>query len=212
MKAQASNASVPILDLETSGATLDLYLEIDLQEQDKFIRLPVHVKNLADEGVILEVLDLPPGLDGSLLNQKAIIHLEPHGVTKETRVQSQVVWVRQGERGSGHYLLGLDLTEADFRTRRFLENLVARPKDMAELWTSWDQVHSIQADQPHDSKIIFYLGAGIFVGGVGLKATLPGSYDVMAMTLILVGMYVIAGKCLWDWWRRRTLRKAESRP
>jgi hypothetical protein len=210
MKAQLENATVPILNPETSEASSDLYLEIVPQGQNKSVRLPVHVKNLADEGVILEVFDLPPKLDSeTLLQQAAIIHLVPDGIAKETRVRSKVVWVRQGEGGGGHYLLGLDLGEADFRTRRVLEKFLARPKDMSDLWTYWDQVQTKPANNPHDGRIISYLGAGVSLGGLALKVTLPDSYDVLALTLTLLGIYIIAGKCLWDWWRKRALRKED---
>ncbi len=143
MKAQVSNATMPNLNLGTPGVTPGLYLEIESQGHDKSFRLPVHVEDLAAEGVILEVVDLPPGLKGeALLHQEGIIHLVPDGFTKETQLRSKVVWIRQGERGASHYLLGLDLGEADFRVRRSLENLIARPKDISDLWTYWDQVQT----------------------------------------------------------------------
>jgi hypothetical protein len=208
MKTSIDNASMPVLDVETPGATPDLFLEIDPQEKNTSFRLPVRVKNLADEGVILEVFDLPSGLNGeTLLQKEAVIHLVPDGVTKETRLRSKVVWTRQGERGACHFLLGLDLNGADFRTRRILEKLVARPKDMSKLWTYWDQVQAKPADHPNNGRIVFYLGAVISLGGLGLKATLPDSYDVLAMTLTLLGIYVIAGKFFWDWWHQRTVHK-----
>jgi len=209
MKARKDNAGVPIPDLGPPGAAADLYLEIEPRGHNKSSRLPVQVKNLADEGVILEAVDLPAEFDGeTLLQQRAVIHLAPDGVTKETQLRSQVVWVRQGEGGAGHFLLGLDLGAADFRTRRVLEKFVARPKDMSDLWTYWDQVQPKAAAQiagANDGKIIFYLGAGVTVVGLALKVALPHSYDVMAMTLTLVGVYLIAGKCLWNWWRGRTV-------
>ncbi len=201
MKAPIDNATVPVPDMGTSGATSDLYLEVEPQGQDKSLRLPVHVHNLAAEGVILEVADLPPGLTGeTLLQQEGIIHMVPDGVTKETQLRSKVVWVRQGERGTSHYLLGLDLGEADFRARRSLEKLIARPRDMSDLWTYWDEVQTKPAT--NDGRIIFYVGAGAFLGGLALKVALPDSYNAMAIILALSGGYVIAGKCLWNWWRR----------
>ena len=141
MKALISNATSPILDVEAPGVTPDFYLEIEPQGQGKFFRLPVQVKDLTAEGVILEVVDLPHDLKvESLLDQLGIIHLAPDGFSKETQLRTTVDWVRQGERGSSHYLLGLDLKEADFRFRRSLENLLARPKDISDLWRYWDQV------------------------------------------------------------------------
>lgn len=208
MKTLKDNAGVSIPGLGTPGADSDLYLEIEPRGHNKSSRLPVQVKNLANEGVILEVSDLPNGLDGeALLQQPAVIHLAPDGVTKETRLRSEVVWVRQGERGAGHYLLGLDWGEADFRTRRVLEKFVSRPKDMSDLWTYWDQVQPKPTNHTNHGSYVFYLGAGVSLGGLALEVALPRSYDVMAMTLTLMGIYVIAGKCLWNWWRRRTVPK-----
>ena len=141
MKAPISNATSPILDVEAPGVTPDFYLEIEPQGQGKFFRLPVQVKDLTAEGVILEVVDLPHDLKvESLVDQLGIIHLAPDGFSKETQLRTTVVWVRQGESDSSHYLLGLDLKEADFRFRRSLENLLARPKDISDLWRYWDQV------------------------------------------------------------------------
>jgi hypothetical protein len=201
MKAPIDNGTVPIPVMGTSGATPDLYLEVEPQGQDKSFRLPVHVQNLAAEGVILEVADLPPGVKGeTLLQQEGIIHLVPDGLTKETQLRTKVVWVRQGERGPSHYLLGLDLEEADFRARRSLEKLITRPKDMSDLWKYWDQGQTKPA--PNDGRIIFYVGAGAFLAGLALKVALPDSHNAMAIILALAGGYVIAGKCLWNWWRR----------
>jgi hypothetical protein len=211
MKTLKDNAGAAIPELATTGAALDMYLEVEPLGHNGSSRLPVQVKDLADEGVILEVADFPNGFDGeALLQQPAVIHLAPDGVTKETQLPSKVVWVRQGENGTSHYLLGLDLGEADFRARRVLKKFVSRPKDMADLWTYWDQAQPKPAEPAaptNDSKIIFFLGAGVSVAGVALKVTLPSSYDVMAMTLVLVGIYMIAGKCLWNWWRGRTVPK-----
>jgi hypothetical protein len=206
MKAQVSNATMPNPNLGTSGATADIYLEIESLGKDESLRLPVHVKDLADAGVILEIVDLPPGMKGeSLLHQEGIIHMGPDGFTKETQLRTNVVWIRQGDRGSSHYLLGLDLGKADFRARRSLENLIARPKDISDLWTYWDQVQTKPATD--NGRIIFYLGAGAFLGGLGLKVALPDSDSTLAMTLTLLGIYLIAGKCLWNWWRGRSIPK-----
>lgn len=204
MKALISNATSPILDVEAPGVTPDFYLEIEPQGQGKFFRLPVQVKDLTAEGVILEVVDLPHDLKvESLLDQLGIIHLAPDGFSKETQLRTTVNWVRQGERGSSHYLLGLDLQEADFRFRRSLENLLARPKDISDLWTYWDQVHPQPATG--DGRFIFYLCAAALLGGVALQFALPDSYQSLANILILFGSLVIAGKCLWHWRRERSL-------
>lgn len=204
MKALISNATSPILDVEAPGVTPDFYLEIEPQGQGKFFRLPVQVKDLTAEGVILEVVDLPHDLKvESLLDQLGIIHLAPDGFSKETQLRTTVVWFRQGERGSSHYLLGLDLQEADFRFRRSLENFLARPKDISDLWTYWDQVHPKPATG--DDRFIFYLCAAALLGGVALEFALPDSYQSLANILILFGSLVIAGKCLWHWRRERSL-------
>lgn len=206
MKAQVSNATMQNLNLGTPGVTADLYLEIESQGQDQSFRLPVHVKDLADVGVILEVGDLPPGLQGeSLLHQEGIIHMVPDGFTKETQLRSKVAWIRQGEQGSSHYLLGLELGEADFRARRTLEKLIARPKDISDLWTYWDQVQPKPVT--NSGRSILYVGAGAFLGGLALRFAVPDSSNALAMVLTLSGLYVIAGKCLWNWWRGRGIPK-----
>jgi hypothetical protein len=208
MKAQINNATLPDSHLGTPRVTADLFLEIEPQGQDNSFRLPVYVKDLATEGVILEVADLPPGLKGeSLLHQEGIILMVPDGLTKETQLRSKVVWIRQGERGSSHYLLGLDLGEADLRARRSLENLMARPKDISDLWTYWDQVQPKPEPADNNGRIILYAGVGAFLGGLALKVALPDSNNILAMVLTLLGLYVIAGKCLWNWWRGRNLPK-----
>ena len=204
MKALISNAPSPILDVDALGVTPDFYLEIEPQGQGKFLRLQVHVKDLNAAGVILEVIDLPLDVKvESLLDQLGIIHLAPDGFSQETQLRTTVDWVRQGERGSSHYLLGLDLQEADFRFRRSLENFLARPKDISDLWKYWDQVHP----QPvaGDGRFIFYLCAAALLGGAALEFTLPDSYKSLANILILFGSLVIAGKCLWHWRRERNL-------
>ena len=96
MKAPISNAASPIIDGEAPEATPDFYLEMDPQAQGKFFRLPVQVKELTAEGVILEVVDLPRDLKvESLVDQLGIIHLAPDGFSKETQLRTTVVWVRQ---------------------------------------------------------------------------------------------------------------------
>ncbi|MGO8760755.1 MAG: hypothetical protein ACLP2P_04645 [Desulfobaccales bacterium] len=204
MKALISNVTSPIPAPDAPEATPDFYLEIEPQGQGKFFRLPVQVKDLTAAGVILEVVDLPPDLQVErLLDQLGIIHLAPDGFSQETQLRTTVDWVRQKESGSSQYLLGLDLPEADFRFRRSLENLLARPKDISDLWKYWDQVHP----QPvaGDGRFIFYLCAAALLGGAALEFTLPDSYKSLANILILFGSLVIAGKCLWHWRRERNL-------
>jgi hypothetical protein len=206
MKTQLSTATMENLNLGTPGVNPDLYLEIESQGGDQSLRLPVSVKDLSAEGLILEAIDLPPKLQGeSLLHQEGIIHMVPDGFTKETLLRSKVVWMRQGERGPSHYLLGLELGEADFRARRSLEKLIARPKDISDLWTYWDQVQPIPAS--HNGRIIFYVGAAALLGGVALQVALPDFYNAPATILIFFGIYTIAGKCLWNWWRKRSIPK-----
>ncbi|OGR27889.1 MAG: hypothetical protein A2139_06045 [Desulfobacca sp. RBG_16_60_12] len=204
MKTLISNATSPILDVKAPGVTPDFYFEIESPGQGKFFRLPVQVKDLTAEGVILEVVDLPHDLEvESLLDQLGIIHLAPDGFSRETQLRTTVDWVRQGERGSSHYLLGLDLQEADFRFRRSLENLLTRPKDISHLWTYWDQVQPPPATG--EGRFIFYLCAAALLGGVALQFALPDSYQSLANILILFGSLVIAGKCLWHWRRQCSL-------
>ncbi len=209
LKAQLSTATTENLNLVTPGVNTDnkdLYLEIESDGRGHSLRLPVSVKDLSAEGVILEAVDLPPKLQGeSLLHQEGIIHMVPDGFTKETQLRSKVVWMRQGERGPSHYLLGLELGEADFRARRSLERLSARPKDISDLWTYWDQVQPKPAS--HNGRLIFYVGAAALLGGVALQVTLPDSYNAPATILTFFGIYMIAGKCLWNWWRKRSIPK-----
>jgi hypothetical protein len=204
MKAKISNDTMPNDNLGRPWVNAELSLEIESQGQDQSFRLPVHVKGLAAEGVILEVIGLPPGLQAeSLLHQEGVIHMVPDGFTKETQLRSKVVWIRQGEQGSSHYLVGLDLGEAEFRARRSLENLIARPKDISDLWNYWDQVQAKPA--ANNGRSIFYVGFGSFLGGLALKVALPDSNNPLPMVLTLSGIYVIAGKCLWNWWRGRSI-------
>jgi hypothetical protein len=205
MNTTISNTRLPISDMET-GVKADFSLEIEPQGQGKLFRLPVQVKDLAPEGVILEVLVLPHGVKvETLLHQEGIIHMAGDGFSKETQLHSKVVWIRQGDRGSSHFLLGLDLERADFRSRRSLESLIARPKDISDLWTYWDQVQTKPA--PSDGRIMFYVGAGALLGGMGLQFSLPDTYNALATILTFFGIYMIAGKCLWNWWRGRSIPK-----
>ncbi|MFZ5449433.1 MAG: hypothetical protein ACOZFS_12420 [Thermodesulfobacteriota bacterium] len=206
MKATIKKATFPTLDMNTPELVPFFSLELDPQGQGNSIRFPVKVKDLAAEGVILEVVDLPPGLQAeTLLNQESILHMASDGFARETQLRSKLVWCRRGETGPSHYLLGLDLEGADFRSRRFLENLIARPKDISDLWTYWDQVQTKPASD--DSRIIFYIGAMAFLGGIVLQATLPDSYGALATIMTFFGIYMIAGKCLWTWWRKRNIPK-----
>jgi hypothetical protein len=204
MKALLSNATSPILDREAPGVTPDFFLEIEAQAQGKLLRLPVRVKDLTAAGVILEVVDLPHDLKvESLVDLVGIIHLAPDGFSKEIQLRTTVVWVRQGESGPSHYLLELDLKDADFQFRRSLENLLARPKDISDLWRYWDQVKSKPATG--DGRFVFYLGAAALLGGVALQFGLPDFHNFLAIILILFGSLVIATKCLWHGWRERSL-------
>ena len=206
MKAPISNGTSPILDVEAPGVTPDFYLEIEPQAQGKLLRLPVRVRDLTADGVILEMVDLPHDLKvEGLVHQLGIIHLAPDGFSKETQLRTTVVWVRQGESGPSHYLLGMDLKEADFQFRRSLENLLARPKDISDLWKYWDQVKPKPATG--DGRSVFYLGAAALLGGVALQFGLPDVYNSLAIILILLGSLVIAGKCLWHWWREAGLSR-----
>jgi hypothetical protein len=200
MKEPISKATSSILDVKAPGGNPDFYLDIEPQGQGKLVRLPVQVKDLTAEGVILEVVDLPHGLKvEGLVDQMGIIHLTPDGFSKETELRTSLVWVRQVQTNPPHYLLGLDLKEADFQFRRSLENLLARPKDISDLWRYWDQVTPKPATG--DGRFILYLGAAALLGGAALQFGLPDSHNFLAVILILFGSFVIAGKCLWHWWR-----------
>jgi hypothetical protein len=204
MKALKSNATSPILLGEDPGVNPFIYLEIEPQGLGKFFRLPVQVKGLSDEEVVLEVAELPQDVQAeNFADQLGIIHLAPDGFSKNAQLQTKVVWVCQGESGSSPYLLGLDLTEASFRFRRSLEHIVARPKDISDLWRHWDQVQTKVFSG--DSRFIFYLCVMALLVGVALQFVLPESYKSLANILILFGSLAIAGKCLWHWWRERGL-------
>jgi hypothetical protein len=190
MKASVSNDTPPRFDVESPGVTPDGYLEIEPQGQGKFSRLPVHIKELTGEGVVLEVADLPDEIKvEGLVDQSGIIHLAPDGLSKETQLRTKVAWFRQGELGASHYLLGFDLKEADFQFRRSLENLLARPKDISDLWKYWDQVQLKPANG--ESRIIFYLGAAALLGGMALQVARPDSQNPLPIVLILLGSNVI---------------------
>jgi hypothetical protein len=204
MKSPINNVTSPILAGAPPGGTPVFYLEIEPQGQGKFFRLPVQVQGLTPEEVVLEMIELPHDLKAeNLLDQSGVIHLSADGFSRETQLRTTVVWCRQGESGSAHYLLGLDLKEADFRFRRSLENLLTRPKDISDLWKHWDQVQTKPATG--DGRFIFYLCVAVLLGGVALQFALPDSYKSLANILILLSSTVIAGKCLWHWWRERDL-------
>jgi hypothetical protein len=204
MKALISKATTPILHGEMTGVTPDFSLEIEPQGQGEILRLPVQVKVLTPEEVVLEVIELPQDLKAeSLLDQSGVIRLAPDGFSKETQFRTTVAWVRQDESSPAHYLLGLDLQAADFRFRRSLESILARPKDISDLWRHWDQGRTSAV--PGDGRFIFYLGAAAVLVGVALHVVLPDSHKSTANLLILLGSLVIAGKCLWHWWRERGL-------
>jgi hypothetical protein len=207
MKATINSPTSPMPRIKAPGDSADFYLEIEPQGHGKIFRLPVRAKDLAAEGIILELTDPPPGLEvEALLQQEGTIHMAPDGFSKETQLRSKVVWARQGEPGSSHYLLGVEMEGTDFRSRRSLENLLARPKDISDLWTHWDRAQTEPATAS-DSRIMFYVGAGALLGGVALQIALPDSYHALAMILTLVGIYAIAGKCLLNWWRGRSVVK-----
>lgn len=209
MKVMKNNPTSPIPAAEAPAVNPDFYFEIEPQGLGKSFRLPVQVKGLSAEEVILEVAELPHDLTAeSSSDQPGIIHLAPDGFSKEAQLRTRVVWVRQEESDSSHYLLGLDLKEADFRFRRSLENLLARPKDISDLWKHWDQVKPKPEPEPKpqttagEGRFVFYLGAAALFGGVALQFGLPDAYNSLAVILIMLGSIVIAGKCLWHWWRQ----------
>jgi hypothetical protein len=208
MKGKTSKATLAILHQEAPGTTGDFYLEIEPQGRRDFIRLPVKVKELAAEGVVLEVVDLSQGLEiQTLVNQEGIIHLAPDGFSKQARLRGKVVWWRAGpgELEPSHYLLGVDLEKSDFRSRRFLENLLARPRDISDLWKHWDEIQIKAVDR--DGRIIFYLGGGALLGGLAMYLSLADPYKGLANILTFSGSLLIAGQCLRHWWRDRRLAK-----
>jgi hypothetical protein len=206
MKAPISNVTSPSINAEAPGVTPDFYLEIEPQGQGKLLALPVQVKDLSAEGVILDLVELPDGLEAeSLVDQLGVIHLAPDGLSKETQLRTTVIWVRQEESDSSHWLLGLDLKEADFQFRRSLENFLARPKDISDLWRYWDQVKPKPQTAVGEGRLVFYLGAAALLGGVALQFGLPDAYNSLAVILIMLGSLLIAGKCLWHWWRQGSL-------
>jgi hypothetical protein len=206
MKAPKSNDTPPSFDVESPGVTPDCYLEIEPHGQGKFSWLPVQINELTAEGVVLEVVGLPGEIKvESLVDQSGIIHLAPDGFSKETQLRTKVTWFRQGEPGNSHYLLGFDLKEADFQFRRSLENLLARPKDITDLWKYWDQFKPGPTNG--ESRFIFYLGAAALLGGVTLQIVQPDSPNPLPILLILLGSFIIAGKCLWHWWREHSLSR-----
>ena len=86
--------------MESPGVTPECYLEIEPQGQGKFSWLPVQIKELTAEGVVLEVVGLPDEIKvESLVDQSGIIHLTPDGFSKETQLRTKVAWFRQGELG-----------------------------------------------------------------------------------------------------------------
>jgi hypothetical protein len=206
MKELISNATLPILTGEATGVDPDIYLEIEPQGLGRLFRLPVQLNGLSAKEVVLKVIELPQSvLAVSLLNQSGIIHLAPDGFSKDVQFRTRVVWLRQVENGSCHYLLGLELKGADFRFRRSLKNLLARPKDISAIWNHWDQVQ-IKA-VPADARFIVYLCVIALLVGAALQFILPDLYKPLANILILSGCLAIAGKSLWHWWRERDLSR-----
>jgi hypothetical protein len=204
MKAMIPNATLPTPAGEAPGSDPDIYLEIEPQGPGKLFRLPVQLSGLSAEEVVVNVAGLPHDLQAeSLVEQSGRIYLPPDGFSKDAQLRTTVVWFRQEESGSPHCLLGLDLKDADFRFRRSLENLLARPKDISDLWRHWDRVQTKVF--PGDSRFIFYLCLMALLVGVALQFVLPDSYQSMANILILFASLAIAGKCLWHWWRERGL-------
>jgi hypothetical protein len=209
MKEKTSKVTFPTLNQEATGTTGDFYLEIEPRGQRDFFRVPVKVKELAAEGVVLEVVHLAQGLEvQTLVNQEGIIHLAPDGFSRQAQLRGKVVWWRPGtgELEPFHYLLGLDLGKADFRSRCFLENLLTRPRDISDLWKHWDESQIKPADR--DGRIIFYLGVGALLGGAAMYFTLAEPYKSLANILTFSGSLLIAGQCLRHWWRDRRLAKA----
>lgn len=209
MKGKTSKVTFPILNQEAAGTPGDFYLEIEPRGQKDFCRLPVKVKELAAEGVVLEAVHLAPGLEvQTLVNQEGIIHLAPDGFSRQAQLRGKVVWWRPetGELEPSHYLLGLDLGKADFRSRRFLENLLTRPRDISDLWKHWDESQTKPARRA--GRIISYLGGGALLGGAAMYLTLAEPYKGLANILTFSGSLLIAGQCLRHWWRDRRLAKA----
>jgi hypothetical protein len=208
MKGQTSTVNLSIFHQEAPGTSGDFYLEMEPRGCKDFVRLPVKVKELTDEEVILEVDDLAQGLEGqTLVNQEGIIHLAPDGLSQQAQLRGKVVWWRPGtgELEGSHYLLGLGLGKADFRSRRFLANLLARPRDISDLWKHWDESQTKPADC--DGRIILGLGGGALLGGLALYLTVAEPYRGLANILTFSGSLLIAGQCLRHWWRDRRLAK-----
>jgi hypothetical protein len=204
MKSLKSNSAAPLLDVDAPAAVADIYLEVEPQGYGEFLRLPAHVKELTEAGVILEVPDLPSEVRAeSLVDQIGIVHVPSDGFSPATQLRATVGGCRPGGNGPAPYLLGLDLHDVDARGRQALAAVWARPKDMTDLWRYWDQVQLKPAAR--DSRFIFCLCAAAVLGGLALQFVLPEAYQSLANILILSGSIVIAGACLWHWRRERSL-------
>lgn len=191
------------------GMAPDLSLEIEPREPGEPLRLPVHLKSLSSEGVILEGVDPAQHLQVQRLRgQPGSIHLAPDGFTQSPQIRGKVTWVRDPESRSANFLLGLELEKTDRRAWRFLEKLLVPRSDISELWNHWDRIRAKPIFR-YDP-VIYYVGLGSFLGGLALHFTLPDPYGIVGCFLAFYGSLIIAGKSLWNWWRDRSRKLAET--
>jgi hypothetical protein len=91
MKSLKSNSAAPLLDVDAPAAVADIYLEVEPPGYGKFLRLPAHVEELNEAGVILEVPDLPSEVRAeSLVDQIGIVHVPSDGLSPATQLRATV--------------------------------------------------------------------------------------------------------------------------
>jgi len=181
-----------------------LRLEIAGQQGETPHLIPVRIRNLSTEGVILTVTN--PGHIPDWQRYRGadcVLRVEDHGGGESLNINAQITWARSGGTGQPPLSLGLHLIKPPGEAIRRLSNLLPQTsQDIKGLWDRYDQVRK----NPEDSeKIHYYYVAGLvlLLAGLVLQFAGPSSYKGLGWVLWLLGSLGIARKIIRTFWPKQ---------
>jgi hypothetical protein len=184
-----------------------IILEINDQEGETALRVPVVVQNLTAGVVTLEAIYSQTTVgwenyDGHSGN----LRLRFRGGEEPIDIRGKLIWTRSAGEGGRHLTLGLELARPTLTARKILGDLIPHgAKDIKGLWDRWDQAYASPKPAFSDQKI-YLLGMILLFGGVALQLAGHKSFQLFGWVLWFFGSLAVAGKSLWSIWQKRLPR------